>query len=45
MVNSKDIPTKTMKSQNIPKTRGHVGDVIDSGLEKRADKKVSTIRK
>ena len=34
---------ETMPEQNIPKTRGHVGQVIDSGIEGRKSE-IKTIR-
>ncbi len=30
-----DYPTEKLNEQNIPKGRGHVGDVIDSNIEGR----------
>ena len=44
MVNPKDIPNKMLKANAVPGSRGHVGVVIDSGIEKRPSE-TSTIRK
>ncbi len=43
MVNPKDIPNEMLKTNVVPGSRGHVGAVVDSGVEGRATEK-DTIR-